>query len=544
MSDMNENTKNFGRLMTVCLAISIITAGMIIAVDSYSHDEKNTIEYNSAVANIEKGEIQRSSTSIDEDDQLKDVEINENESPFIEITSPEDDSLFRTNSMTTTWYGYDNQTEIKYYEVRLNETDWLNVGTANAHTFSELEDGEYTVEVRAWNEEDNTSTDEITFLIDTTGPIIEINNPLDGVEELTYDGDFVIEGTTEPDAIVRIREEEVEIDENGDFIYETTLLEGQNVFYIEAEDEAGNTASTSVYVLYLPQIAELREDVDGITMEISEIETGIEEINDDITDIQSELISLEDSISSVETEVAVLEQELSSLESSVELLEDRVSDLEDIDFDALESRVDDLEEQLEELEELEERVSDLEEIDYDELKGRIEEQEEDIQDLIEQTTELYNNIDETNVKIQDLEEYIVEIEERLDDIENNDEGNDDEEGGDDGEDPEKEYLFSLARVEYEEYLDEGSIHSELEKAFDDRGHAVSEDANLSEENGVWHISESGDTEYLIEIDDDELLISEESNTEDNSETPGFTLSILVFATFMTVVVYKNKKSKT
>ena len=413
MSDMNENTKNFGRLMTVCLAISIITAGMIIAVDSYSHDEKNTIEYNSAVANIEKGEIQRSSTSIDEDDQLKDVEINENESPFIEITSPEDDSLFRTNSMTTTWYGYDNQTEIKYYEVRLNETDWLNVGTANAHTFSELEDGEYTVEVRAWNEEDNTSTDEITFLIDTTGPIIEINNPLDGVEELTYDGDFVIEGTTEPDAIVRIREEEVEIDENGDFIYETTLLEGQNVFYIEAEDEAGNTASTSVYVLYLPQIAELREDVDGITMEISEIETGIEEINDDITDIQSELISLEDSISSVETEVAVLEQELSSLESSVELLEDRVSDLEDIDFDALESRVDDLEEQLEELEDLEERVSDLEDIDYDELESRIAELEAELEGI--DIEELEGRLDDLEGEIGDLEDEIDELSADIDD---------------------------------------------------------------------------------------------------------------------------------
>jgi len=74
-------------------------------------------------------------------------------------------------------------------------------------------------------------------------------------------------------------------------------------------------------------------------------------------------------------------------------------------------------------------------------------------------------------------------------------------------------LFSLFRAEYEEYLKEGTIDSELKYAFEDEDYEVDEDAELAEEDGKWFISEEGEKKYRIEVDEDELNIYENSIDE-------------------------------
>ncbi len=66
-----------------------------------------------------------------------------------------------------------------------------------------------------------------------------------------------------------------------------------------------------------------------------------------------------------------------------------------------------------------------------------------------------------------------------------------------------EYQFSLEHSEYEQYLEEGPVDVELIEAFEDEGHTLKEDAELSEDDGVWLIKEDGDERYRIEEEEHE-----------------------------------------
>jgi len=201
------------------------------------------------------------------------------------------------------------------------------------HTFNNIPDGEYTVYVRATDYGGNQHTETVDFVIESPELQLDITTPDDGVEELTYDSDFTIEGTTEPEAMIWIDEENVETDEDGDFMYETALLEGQNLITVMAEDEDGNQAETTVSVLYLPDIQEMWDSIDQIESDIEAIETDINTIESDIEAIEADIAELEDYIADVEA----------NIEYELDDLWDEIDDLED-DIDALWTELDDLEE--------------------------------------------------------------------------------------------------------------------------------------------------------------------------------------------------------
>jgi len=215
--------------------------------------------------------------------------------------------------------------------------------------FREDRVGEY--EVTATYE--GVSSEPTTITVES---ILEITKPVGGVEELTYEEEFVIEGTTEPNAEVWIDGEEVGVDEEGNFTYETTLVDGQNIFYVEAEDEAGNTASTEVYALYLPDIPELWDEVDSIWAEIDDLQSQID-------DQQAEIDDLQEDIDDLQAQIDDLQAEIDDLQAQVDNLEDEHEEA----VEDLQAQIDDLETEVEELrDELEQLEEEIEEEDEDE----------------------------------------------------------------------------------------------------------------------------------------------------------------------------------
>ncbi|MBS3816691.1 MAG: hypothetical protein KGY76_03915 [Candidatus Thermoplasmatota archaeon] len=89
------------------------------------------------------------------------------------------------------------------------------------------------------------------------------------------------------------------------------------------------------------------------------------------------------------------------------------------------------------------------------------------------------------------------------------------------------YLFSLNRTKYMEYLDEGSIDPELKGAFEDESYDVEADANLSEEDEGWFISENETREYRIEVGDEKLTIYEAGNETISPSSSGISFEVSI-----------------
>jgi len=306
----------------------------------------------------------------------------DNEEPEIDITSPEDGAILNSDMITITWSGYDDMSGIDHFELRLNDEEWMEVGRANSHTFTGLSDGEHHLEIRARNHAELESTDELTFEIATESPILSITAPEEGYEPLTYEEEFTIEGETESNNTVYVNGEQIQVDENGEFIYETTLIDGQNYFHVVSENEFGNTAEITVSALYLPEIQELWNEIEELENDligqIDDLESDLMDQIDELrSDMESKMEQLEGDIldeldelqQDMIDEIEYLESQLNDLESNMETrqdeLEDELNELEDeLDElrDELDDEVDDLESELiNQLDELEtEQTADIE----------------------------------------------------------------------------------------------------------------------------------------------------------------------------------------
>ncbi|GEM_PF-1093492 len=247
------------------------------------------------------------------------------------------------------------------------------------HTFNGVPDGENTAYVRATDYAGNEHVEMVDLTIDTTPPDIEFTSPEDGIEELTYEEELMIEGTTHPEAELWIDGEMVDVDEEGDFSYTLMLVEGQNVIEVIAEDGAGNHRQTTVSALYLPEIPEIWNSIETIETDIDAIEEDIGDLRDDldyleedlqgqIDDLDGWIDELSDDLEEVEedlqSQIDELEVDIDDIEADIAEIEDDIADIED-DITALEDDIDELRNDLEEFKEDQEDVEEDQEDDID-----------------------------------------------------------------------------------------------------------------------------------------------------------------------------------
>ena len=206
-----------------------------------------------------------------------------------------------------------------------------------------LREGEHTYEIYMEDENGNYNSTEVTFEVDNTEPMLELEIVNDVEDE-----DFTIHGETEPDADVWIFYDDVEAtvtpDEDGEFTYETTIGENQTLFTVIAEDDAGNVVEKEFTAIYLPELTELREDIealeDRLDDEVADLEGDIEGIQEDISDIEDDIAGLEgdiegiqDDISAIEGDIADLEDDIAAIQSDIDGLEDeQETQADDIDM--------------------------------------------------------------------------------------------------------------------------------------------------------------------------------------------------------------------
>jgi sugar lactone lactonase YvrE len=127
-------------------------------------------------------------------------------------------------------------------------------GTIATMKFKALQPGDAEVQfdrIRLLDERDKEITfkgfTSVKFTIlkgDTKPPEIHIEE----TPEVVYSETYTIKGKTEADAFVTINEEEIDLDDKGNFSYEATLEVGENNFVIQATDLSDNTAEVTVTI--------------------------------------------------------------------------------------------------------------------------------------------------------------------------------------------------------------------------------------------------------------------------------------------------------
>jgi hypothetical protein len=171
--------------------------------------------------------------------------------PVITITSPADGAVLDTDSVTVEWTSSDLEASV---DARLDGGGWQDV-TGDSATFSDLADGEHTVDVRATDAAENTATDSVTFTVsvateDMTPPTVAITSPATGTSIASTSVN--VTWTASDGAGSGVATIEFMLDSGawtavtGTSRALTGLAQGSHTASVRATDVAGNTATASV----------------------------------------------------------------------------------------------------------------------------------------------------------------------------------------------------------------------------------------------------------------------------------------------------------
>ena len=71
--------------------------------------------------------------------------------PYLSVLTPINGTVYTSENITAKWYGYDLESGMKYYSIRLDETIWINASLANEYTFHLLSNGSHSLEIQAFD---------------------------------------------------------------------------------------------------------------------------------------------------------------------------------------------------------------------------------------------------------------------------------------------------------------------------------------------------------------------------------------------------------
>lgn len=165
--------------------------------------------------------------------------------PVISIT-PLRTSAVEVYNKTTLNISYtSNDTDIAFYEVKLNNDSWINNSLNLSYQFYNLSQGMNTIYVRAIDHAGNNGSDSIDIRVDSIPPTITITKPLPDTKITTRY--IELAGTTENGATVTVNNLSVhKVHQNWNT--NVTLSKLNNVFTIKSEDLAGNIAEKTLYI--------------------------------------------------------------------------------------------------------------------------------------------------------------------------------------------------------------------------------------------------------------------------------------------------------
>jgi len=90
--------------------------------------------------------------------------------PLLNATSPSQNYVINSSKVTATWAGNDATSGIKQYEIRIDDSHWVNTGTNTTHTFESIADGNHTIEIKVSDNAGNLKQETVGFSVSTSHP--------------------------------------------------------------------------------------------------------------------------------------------------------------------------------------------------------------------------------------------------------------------------------------------------------------------------------------------------------------------------------------
>ncbi|MFP3872425.1 MAG: S8 family serine peptidase [Candidatus Aenigmatarchaeota archaeon] len=175
------------------------------------------------------------------------------EPPSLEITSPDSGELIGENQVTVKWESEARGSGIDRHEVRLDDSEWEEADSGGQHTFEDLADEEYTVEVKVTDEAGNEALESVVFTIDTEPPSLEIVSPRSG--DVSGEDRITVHWDSEPKGseitLYEVRSdggEWKEADSEDEHTFED-LPDGERTLEVKVTDQAGNDAVDEISIL-------------------------------------------------------------------------------------------------------------------------------------------------------------------------------------------------------------------------------------------------------------------------------------------------------
>lgn len=100
--------------------------------------------------------------------------IKDSTPPTLTLNLPSEGSYLNSRSITISWTASDLLSGVEHYEVSIDGISWAAI-SSDTYTFSDLEDGDWTIYVRAFDTLGNVREISASFIIDTLVPIAEVS---------------------------------------------------------------------------------------------------------------------------------------------------------------------------------------------------------------------------------------------------------------------------------------------------------------------------------------------------------------------------------
>ena len=192
------------------------------------------------------------------------LRVVEKVAPTITPSSPTTGSTITNNKPSIVWEVKDDDSGVNTASIGITidsgskitgdaiQKQAITGGYKCTYTPSEaLDDGQHTIKFDAADNDGNVATQKsITIKIDTVPPTLTVNSPTEGM--VTNNSTLVVSGVTNDatssPVTLKVNNQPVEVQENGQWSTTIALSEGENTITIVATDSAGKTSTVTRHV--------------------------------------------------------------------------------------------------------------------------------------------------------------------------------------------------------------------------------------------------------------------------------------------------------
>lgn len=192
------------------------------------------------------------------------LRVVEKVAPTITPTSPTTGSTITNNKPTITWEVKDDDSGVNTASIGITIDSGSKItgdsiqkqaiagGYKCTYTPAEaLADGNHTIKFDAADNDGNVAAQKsITIKVDTVPPTLTVNSPTEGM--VTNNSTLVVSGVTNDatssPVTLKVNNQPVEVQENGQWSTTIALSEGENTITIVATDSAGKTSTVTRHV--------------------------------------------------------------------------------------------------------------------------------------------------------------------------------------------------------------------------------------------------------------------------------------------------------